>query len=493
MAYYLLSELAERTHTELSGDPAVTIDGVGSLASAKPGQITFFSDRRHARWLAGTSASAIVLAAKHRQSVKKPMLIAANPAVAFAHIAQLFSIEPQPVIGIDPMATVAPGCQLGQDVAVAAGARIGENVTIGARSVIGANCVVGAHASIGSDCRLYANVTLAHHVRLHNRVIIHAGAVVGADGFGIAFDAAQGWVKMPQCGSVVLHDDVEVGANTTIDRGTLGDTVLEADVRVDNLVQIAHNVQVGQHTAIAGCTGIAGSTKIGSRCLIGGATKINGHIEICDNAGISGGSIVLRSITTPGKHSEWNPVHAAAAHDQKAAATHYMAQKASACLRNGTLMDVNQILRLLPHRYPMLLVDKVVEIIPERSIKALKNVTYNESFFRGHFPKQPMMPGVLVIEALAQTCCLLATQHPRYDTMMEQNGLMLFTGIDKARFKHPVLPGDTLLLHGEIRKVKTSATKVYARFQTHALVEDRVTALAELHMMLHRPRYGANT
>lgn len=308
MTGYQLSDLAKYTQTRLLGDPGIKIHGVGSLASAKPGQIAFFSDQRHSRWLADTAASAIILTDADHRVAGKPVLIAPNPSLTFARIAELFSTEPKPAAGIDPTAIIAANCQIGENVAIAAGVCIGENVKVGDHSVVGMNCTINTSSSIGSGCRLYANVTIAHHVRLGNRVIIHSGAVIGADGFGMTQDEKKQWVKMPQCGGVVLCDDVEIGANTTIDRGTLEDTVLGEDVRIDNLVQIGHNVRVGRHTAIAGCSGIAGSAKIGKNCLIGGSVKINGHIEICDNAVIAACSLVAQSITTPGKHTEWNPL-----------------------------------------------------------------------------------------------------------------------------------------------------------------------------------------
>ncbi len=307
MPEYPLSKLAEFAQTKLRGNPDIKINNVGSLPTAKSGQITFFSDLRYSKWLKNTPASAVILKAEdHHQVMKKPVLITADPYLAFARVATLFSIEPQAAVGIDPSATIAANCKIGEQVAIAAGVHLGENVTIGERTAVGANCTIGANSVIGADCKLHANVSVAHHVRLGNRVVVHSGAVIGADGFGITQDENQRWIKMPQCGSVVLHDDVEVGANTTIDRGTVEDTVLEQDVQIDNLVQIAHNVRIGRHTAIAGCSGIAGSAKIGKNCLIGGGSKINGHIEICDRAIIAGGSIVLQSVITPGKHTEWN-------------------------------------------------------------------------------------------------------------------------------------------------------------------------------------------
>ena len=226
---------------------------------------------------------------------------------AFAKIAALFDIAPTRPPGIHPSAVIDP------DARVAASAHIGPFVTIGARSVIGENCIIGAGSVIGEDCsldtgcELIARVTLVTRVRLGKRVRIHPGAVLGADGFGLAMDAGK-WIKVPQLGGVRIGDDCEIGANTCVDRGALEDTVLAEDVRLDNLVQIAHNVQIGAHSAIAGCTGIAGSAKIGRYCLLGGAVGVVGHLEICDKVVITGKSVVRNSITEPGEYSSGTPL-----------------------------------------------------------------------------------------------------------------------------------------------------------------------------------------
>ena len=284
------------------------ITGVGSLQHAAAGQITFLDDSgRYKRLLADTAASAVILKEKDGKDCRLPMLVSDRPYLAFARICSLFSGAPQPVAGIAPSAVVAPSAVLGEDVHVGANVWIAEDVVIGDRCVIAAGCCIAARCTIGEGSRLLANVVLEYEVRIGRRVLIHPGAVIGADGFGLTMDERERWVKIPQCGGVVLGDGVEIGANTTVDRGTIEDTVIEEGVKIDNQVQIAHNVHIGAHTAIAGCVGIAGSTRVGRRCKIGGGSGIGGHIEISDNVTIAGMSMVNKSITRPGYHLPNNP------------------------------------------------------------------------------------------------------------------------------------------------------------------------------------------
>ncbi|MBS0456933.1 MAG: UDP-3-O-(3-hydroxymyristoyl)glucosamine N-acyltransferase [Proteobacteria bacterium] len=299
---HTLASLAQRFGLALRGDGQVRVSGVGTLAAAGPDQLTFLANPRYRGELASTRAGAVVLRAAEVESAPCPALIASDPYVAFAKIAALF----------DPRVAPAPGIHGSADIAASAridpSAHIGAFVSIGARSVIAAGAIIGPGCVIGEDCvvgagsELVARVTLVMRVHLGHRVLIHPGAVLGADGFGLARDGGR-WIKVPQRGGVVIGDDCEIGANTTIDRGALEDTVLEEDVRLDNQIQIAHNVRIGAHTAMAGCVGVAGSTKIGHNCLIAGAVGINGHIEICDNVVVHAAGVVLQSITQPGEYA----------------------------------------------------------------------------------------------------------------------------------------------------------------------------------------------
>lgn len=301
-----LGELAVRYGLELSGDPGLTVQAVAPLASATPGTLTFCSDSKYRRQLAATRATVVVLAREMLPDCPVAALISPHPYAAYARIAA----------GIHPEAPVtagaAPGASIAASARVAASAWIGPNAAIGAGAVIGERCFVGPNsvieegASLGDDCRLQASVTICHEVTIGRRCVFKPGAVIGSDGFGFA-PAPDGFVKVPHLGAVRIGDDVEVGANTTIDRGTIEDTVIEDGVKLDNLVQVGHNCRIGAHTVIAGCVGISGSTIIGRRCMIGGAVGIVGHLEIGDEVVVTGYSMVTRSLPGPGTYSSGIP------------------------------------------------------------------------------------------------------------------------------------------------------------------------------------------
>lgn len=304
---YRLEDLAERTGTKLIGDSDVRIEGIGSLGKATSGQITFLTDRRYRDQLGRTRASAVLLRNDDKDFCKLPMLVGDNPYLAFAVLSQLFWRRPRPPPGVHPSAVVSADAGIGEGAAVGAGAVVAAGAELGARCVIGPNCSVGEDCTLGEDCRLAANVTLEHDVHLGRGVLVHPGAVIGADGFGFAEDKGA-WIKIVQRGRVVIGDHVEIGANTTIDRGAIDDTIIEEGVKIDNQVQIAHNVRIGAHTAIAGCTGIAGSTKIGRYCRIGGAAGIGDHLTICDKVTIAGMASVNVSIREPGFYASSPPL-----------------------------------------------------------------------------------------------------------------------------------------------------------------------------------------
>ncbi|WP_017912015.1 UDP-3-O-(3-hydroxymyristoyl)glucosamine N-acyltransferase [Xanthomonas sp. SHU 166] len=304
---YTADEIAERFGLQVHGDGSVAVRGVATLAQAGPGQLSFLANPRYRAQLADSTAAIVVLRADDAEAAPGTALIARDPYVAFAKIAALFDVAPLRPPGIHPSASIDPSAQ------VAASAHIGAFVSIGAHSVIGEGCVIGPGCVIGEDCQvgagseLIARVTLVTRVRLGQRVRVHPGAVLGADGFGLAMDAGR-WIKVPQLGGVRIGDDCEIGANTCVDRGALEDTTLEEDVRLDNLVQVAHNVHIGAHSAIAGCTGIAGSAKIGRYVMLGGAVGVVGHLEICDKVVVTGKSVVRNSIHEPGEYSSGTPL-----------------------------------------------------------------------------------------------------------------------------------------------------------------------------------------
>ncbi|HUF20493.1 MAG TPA: UDP-3-O-(3-hydroxymyristoyl)glucosamine N-acyltransferase [Burkholderiales bacterium] len=304
-----LAQLVERFGGELIGDGALRISQVAPLDSAGPGQLTFLSNNRYLRQLASTRASAVILADDARDATAMPRLICSNPYAYYAKVSQFLNPRMPRPAGIDPRAAVDAGASVAASAYVGPCAVIEAGATIGEGTEIGAGTHVGRNSRIGSGCVLHANVTIYHDCAIGDRVLIHSGAVIGADGFGMAMEHDR-WLKIPQIGRVSIGDDVEIGANTTIDRGALDDTVIEEGVKLDNQIQIGHNCRIGAHTAIAGCVGIAGSTRIGSYCRIGGSAMIGGHLEIADKVEISGGTTVPKSILQPGTYTSVFPVSA---------------------------------------------------------------------------------------------------------------------------------------------------------------------------------------
>lgn len=297
-----LAELAVRFGCELRGDPDATVERVGSLEAATDRELTFLANPRYVRHLAATRAGAVVLDAGSADRCPVPALIAANPYATYARIAQLLHAEPAFQAGVHPGAVVEPDAQVEAGAWIAAGAYVGHGARVGARTFVGPGCAILQGARIGADCRLVARVTICRDVVVGDRCIFAPGAVVGADGFGHAPDK-DGYVKIPQVGSVVVGNDVDVGANTTIDRGTIGDTVIEDGVKIDNLCMIAHNVRVGAHTVMAAMVGVAGSASIGRRCMLGGQVGVVGHLSICDDVAVTGKTMISRTISKPGVYS----------------------------------------------------------------------------------------------------------------------------------------------------------------------------------------------
>lgn len=301
-----LGELAVRFGLELHGDPEQRVARVATLAQAGPGTLSFLANPRYRRALPATRASAVVLAPADLAACPVAALVGENPYLAYARIATLLYPEPPLEPGVHPTAIVAPRARIAPSAAVGPLSVVEDEVEIGERVHVGAGSIVLKGARIGADTRLVARVTLYPGVEIGARCLLHAGAVVGSDGFGFAPDRGT-WVKVPQVGSVRIGDDVEVGANTTIDRGAIGDTVIEHGVKLDNQIQVAHNVVIGEHTAVAGCTGISGSTTIGKRCMIGGMVGFAGHLTIADDVVITGYSLVSASIREAGSYSSGMP------------------------------------------------------------------------------------------------------------------------------------------------------------------------------------------
>ncbi|MCC7461350.1 MAG: UDP-3-O-(3-hydroxymyristoyl)glucosamine N-acyltransferase [Gammaproteobacteria bacterium] len=311
VASLTLGEIAVRCGCELRGDPGTTVDRVVPLGDGQPGGLSFLAGAQHRAELRTTRATAVVLAPADAEHCPVAALVARNPHAAFARIAALLYPQEWPAPGRHPQASIDPTAELAEDVVVSAGAVIDAGARIAGGCRIGPGCVVAAGAELAEDCRLVARVYVGPGVRIGPRAILHPGVVIGADGFGYAREGAA-WVKVPQVGSVRIGCDVEIGANTTVDRGAIDDTVIADGVKLDNQIQIGHNVHIGEHTAVAACTGISGSTRIGRRCMIGGAVGIGGHLEIGDDVILMAATNVTRSISAPGMYASVIPLEPAA-------------------------------------------------------------------------------------------------------------------------------------------------------------------------------------
>lgn len=308
-----LKELIDRLGGHLIGSDEIEITGIAPLSDAGASQATFLSNTKFRAEASKTAAAALILSEADHQAIGAAYMgsriITAQPYVYFARAAQYFvQLNAVPYeTGIHPSAWVSPHAKVAASASIGPHAVIEADAVIDEHVVIRAGTVVGRGAHIGARGLLHPNVTIYDYCELGQRCIIHSGAVIGADGFGFANERGQ-WVKIPQTGRVLIGDDVEIGSNTSIDRGTLADTVIEEGVKLDNQIQIGHNCHIGAHTAMAGCVGVAGSAKIGKYCTFGGAAMIAGHLEIADHVHISPGTLVPRSILEPGQYSGFYPM-----------------------------------------------------------------------------------------------------------------------------------------------------------------------------------------
>lgn len=299
---YTLGDLAARLGVELRGDAACRIKRLNTLQGAGEGDLAFLANKVYEDFLASTGASAVILKPADADKFAGNRLVVSNPYLAYARATALFDTTPQMPAGIHPSAVVADSARIAKDVAIGPHATIGEGVRIDARASIGAGAFIGDHCVIGSDTRVFANVSIYHGVSIGRQVVIHSGAVIGADGFGFAHDGEH-WVKIRQLGGVQIGDNVEIGACTTIDRGALGDTVIESGAILDNHVQIAHNVHLGENTAMAAYSAIAGSSVIGKNCLFAGQAGAVGHVTVCDNVQVMARCSISKSVTKAGSYS----------------------------------------------------------------------------------------------------------------------------------------------------------------------------------------------
>lgn len=297
-----LSQLAQSVGVELHGDPDCVIDRVDTIQDGSEGSICFLANRKYLKHLSGMQASAVILDQQFLPQCKTNALISNNPYLTYARVASLLYPQLEIVGGVHPTAVVADDAEIDSTASIGACCVIEKGARIGSEVHIEPGCVVGRDVVIGEKCQIKANVTLCSDTEIGARVVIHPGAVIGSDGFGNANDQGQ-WEKVPQVGKVVIEDDVEIGSNTTVDRGAIRDTIIRQGARLDNQIQIAHNVQIGEHTAIAGCAGIAGSTVVGRYCTLGGGVGVSGHLDIGDNVHFSAQSFVTRSFKEPGYYS----------------------------------------------------------------------------------------------------------------------------------------------------------------------------------------------
>lgn len=295
----------------VSGDPNILIARVGSLAFAQAGAISFFNETKYATQLNNTAASAVIIKPEHADLTELPKIITDNPYAYFAKLSQLLNPDNVAITGVHATAVIDESIKLPEDCSIGANVVLQANVNIGSHVTIGAGCIIERNATISDNTILEANVTIKHGSYIGKNCHLFSGCIIGNDGFGYAEetgpDKNKYWVKIPQIGRVVIHDHVDIGANTTIDRGAIDDTIIEEGVKLDNLIQIAHNCRIGAHTVIAGCVGIAGSAVIGKHCRIGGAAMILGHLTITDGVTISPGSMIMRSIHKAGTYTALMP------------------------------------------------------------------------------------------------------------------------------------------------------------------------------------------
>ncbi len=308
---YTLAQLAETLGAELRGDGQKTIFGLATLQDATIDQLSFLANAHYRKQLEHTQAGAMLLSSGDAADYSGNCLVVADPYLAYAKLSHYFDRTPKQPVGIHPSAVIAESALIDSTACIGPGVVIEEHAVVAADVVIGAQCFIGARSSIAEGGRLLPRVTLYHDVTVGARVVIQSGAVIGGEGFGFANHQGV-WHKIAQIGGVTIGNDVEIGANTTIDRGALSDTLIGNGVKLDNQIQIAHNVQIGDHTAIAACVGISGSAKIGRNCMLAGGVGLVGHIEICDGVFITGMTMVTHSISEPGAYSSGTAMQPAA-------------------------------------------------------------------------------------------------------------------------------------------------------------------------------------
>jgi UDP-3-O-[3-hydroxymyristoyl] glucosamine N-acyltransferase len=303
---YTLKQLAEKIGAEVHGDESYIIHSLATLSSASAQQIAFLANKKYSQQLSDTKAGAVIISSQNLKDCNTHALVMDNPYLGYALTAQLLDTTPKPAHNIHPSAQISQDVKLGKNVAIGANAVIEKGVVLADNVIIGAGCFIGEQVIIGLNTKLWANVSIYHRVEIGQNCLVQANTVIGSDGFGYANDKGS-WLKIPQLGSVIIGNNVEIGASTTIDRGALEDTVIKDGVILDNQIQIAHNVVIGENTAMAACSVIAGSSTLGKNCVIAGLVGINGHIDVVDNVVFTGMSMVTKNINEPGVYSSGMP------------------------------------------------------------------------------------------------------------------------------------------------------------------------------------------
>ncbi|WP_025770442.1 UDP-3-O-(3-hydroxymyristoyl)glucosamine N-acyltransferase [Thioalkalivibrio sp. HK1] len=533
-----LGEIAEHIGARLVGGDGriagvadIEVERIAALDAAGPQDISFFSNPRYRNRLASTQAVAVILASDFVAECPGASLVVDDPYLGYAKAATLFSSPPSLPPGIAAGAFVHPSADIADGASIGSGCVIEQGAKVGEGSVLGAGAFLGRGSAIGPKCHIGPRVVIGERVTIGSGAIVHPGAVIGSDGFGFAIDGER-WFKIPQLGGVRIGDDVEIGANTTIDRGALEDTVIDNGVKIDNQIQIAHNVSIGAHSAIAAGVAIGGSARIGKRCRIGGAAAIAGHLEIADDVVLTATSAVSSSIAEAGTYSSGMPIQEnlrwrrniarfrrldemakrlasiesehrryrrstsepsanteGAPPRTKEAATSPARKEPPFADRGHTAtermptgepdsmpaLSIEEILACLPHRYPFLLIDRVIDYVPGQSMVAIKNVTINEPFFPGHFPGRPVMPAVMILEAMAQTTGVLALRS--FEKTPSQNAMYYLAGVDRARFRQPVVPGDQLRI--EVRILRRPSRGIW-KIEAKVTVDGKLVADADI-------------
>ena len=302
-----IKELADIVDASIHGDSEASVSGIATLELAGQNDLSFFSNRKYHKFLARTKAAIVILHPDDVEQCPTNAIVVKDPYLAYAKIASWLTKNDLKQTSIAPSAVIEDNVSIGDNVNIGANVVVGSGSKIAHNVSLGAGCVIGKDVIVGKNTILYTNVSVYTGVSIGDNVIIHSGAVLGSDGFGIASEQGQ-WIKVPQLGSVLIGHDVEIGANTTIDRGAIEDTIIENGVKLDNLIQIAHNVRIGENTAIAACVGIAGSTTIGKNCAIGGGAGVLGHLTITDHVHITATSLVTKSVKEAGVYSSGTPL-----------------------------------------------------------------------------------------------------------------------------------------------------------------------------------------